>query len=190
MITLHIFTEEPSARTVFKQILPKLLPEGVAFHIYSHQGKQDLEKALKTTVPIISRLPGARILIIRDQDSGNCKDIKKQLQDLIKDKCKSPFLTRIACHELESWFLGDLKAIKRAYPRFKPENYQHQARFRQVDNIENPNAFLLSIIPEYQGRKWLPKLEVSEKISPCLDLSNNHSTSFNHTVTGIKKLIR
>lgn len=188
MITLHIFTEEPSAKTVFNQILPKILPE-VAFCIYSHQGKQDLEKALKTTVPPISRLPGARILIIRDQNSGKCKVVKQRLQDLIKNQCQSPYLIRIACHELESWFLGDLNAVKRAYPKFKLEHHQNKVNFRQVDNIENPSQFLLSIIPEYQGREWLPKLEVSEKISQFLDLSNNHSTSFNHTVTGIKELI-
>lgn len=34
-----------------------------------------------------------------------------------------------------------------------------------------------------------PKLECSERISPFLDLENNRSESFNHTVTAIRKLI-
>ena len=44
---LHVFTEEASARNVFESILPRLLPQDVNYRIYSHQGKQDLEKATK-----------------------------------------------------------------------------------------------------------------------------------------------
>ncbi|PIQ21169.1 MAG: hypothetical protein COW65_10695 [Cytophagales bacterium CG18_big_fil_WC_8_21_14_2_50_42_9] len=189
MITLHVFTEEPSAKNVFEIILPKILPEGVLFSIYPHQGKQDLERALRTTVPSISKIPGSRILITRDQDSADCKELKLKLTELVKDTCKSPYLIRILCRELESWFLGDLNAINQAYPRMKPESYASKAEFRNVDNMQSPNRYLLKILPDYEGRDNLPKLEVSENIAPFLDLENNTSSSFRYTIQGIKKLI-
>ncbi|MCI0515167.1 DUF4276 family protein [candidate division KSB1 bacterium] len=189
MITLYIFTEERSAENVLKTILPQILPTDVAFQIYSHQGKQDLERALRTTLPFISRRPNARLLILRDQDRADCRVVKKQIRDLMLNPGHAPFLIRIACQELESWFLGDLMAIKLAYPRFKPEKYQNKAKFRHVDHIEYPANVLLKMIPEYDHDDKLPKLELSEKISKHLNLANNRSRSFNQIISGIKKLV-
>lgn len=76
MTTLHIFTEEPSAKKVFDIILPKLLPQNVSYRVYPHQGKQDLGKALKDSVPTISKIPGSKIIITRDHDSSDCKQVR------------------------------------------------------------------------------------------------------------------
>lgn len=188
MITLHIFTEEPSAKNVFDVILPKIIP-GISFRVYQHQGKQDLHKALKTTVPSISKIPNARILITRDQDNQDCKEVKNELIKMLDGKCVCPHFIRIVCRELESWFLGDLNAIKKAYPRFKPEQHIGKADFKDVDTIAIPNNYLLRIIPEYQKMETLPKLETSSKISQFLDLDNNTSKSFQHTISAIKQLV-
>jgi hypothetical protein len=186
---LHIFTEEPSASIFFDAVLPKVLPEGVTYSVYPHQGKQDLEQAIKTTVPSISRIPGSKILITRDQDSGDCKPVKQKIVDSIKDNCHAPYLVRIFCRELEAWYLGDLKAVKAAYPRFNPKLFEGKKEFRNVDDIQTPNQYLLSILPEYKGREYLPKLETSEKIAPNLDIDANTSTSFQHLISGIQKLV-
>jgi hypothetical protein len=188
MLTLHIFTEERSAKNVFDEILPKILPDNVSYNVYPHQGKQDLEKALKTTVPTISRFPGARILIIRDQDNEDCKTVKERIREFIGERCSSPPLIRIACHKLESWFLGDLNAVSQAYTKVRPEKYQNKKQFRNVDSIAHPDRILLSIIPEYKDR--LPKLEVSERISMCLEITGNRSASFNCMIMGIRNLIK
>ncbi len=187
--TLHVFTEEPSAKNVFEILLPKLLPENVFFRVYPHQGKQDLEKALAKTVPSISKMPGSKILITRDQDSGDCLEIKRNMDSVMTLNCSCDYYIRIVCRELEAWFLGDLHAVELAYTRFKSEQYQHKAEFRNVDQIVNPNEFLLKIIPEYSDRTTLPKLEVSETIAPFLDFDRNTSTSFNQTISAINKLI-
>ena len=55
MKTLHVFTEEQSAKNVFESILPKILPADVSYRIYPHQGKQDLEKAIQKTIPSITQ---------------------------------------------------------------------------------------------------------------------------------------
>jgi hypothetical protein len=188
MITLHIFTEEPSAKNVFEAILPKLLPQNVSFRIYPHQGKQDLERALRKSLPHISKIPGSKILVTRDQDSTDCIELKNKLDEIIKENCYCDYFIRIVCKELEAWFLGDLNAVHCAYPRLKPEQYQSKADFKNVDKITNPNKYLLRIIPEYSNRDILPKLEASERIAQFLNLDNNRSLSFRHTLRAIKKL--
>lgn len=188
MITLHVFTEEASAKSVFQVLLPKILPETVFFRIYQHQGKKDLEKALQKSLPSISRIPGSKILVTCDQDSSDCKDVKDNLASLVSENCHCDYLIRIVCKELESWFLGDLEAVQMAYPRFKPEHHQNKAEFRNVDKIADPNKFLLRIIPEYVNRDSLPKLETSENISNHLDITRNKSRSFNTTISAIKRL--
>lgn len=189
MITLHIFTEEPSLKIVLETILPKILPQNVYFQIYSHQGKQDLERALRTTLPSISKIPGSKILVTRDQDSADCKDLKQHLTETIGLNCQCDFLIRIICRELEAWYLGDMQAIQKAYPRFNAEQYKNKAEFRNVDKLQSANKELLKLIPEYSNRDYLPKLETAEYISPFLDLNNNKSESFNYTIAAILKLI-
>lgn len=187
--TLYVFTEEPSAKKVFEVILPKILPENVYFRVFDHQGKQDLENAIQKTVPSISKIPGAKILITRDQDSSDCKETKKNLQEMIEKSCSSPFLIRIVCRELEAWFLGDMNALKQAYPRFRPEQHAGRADFRNVDLLHRPDEWLLKIIPECSGMDTLSKVANSENIAPYMDLEQNSSVSFNHTISGIRKLI-
>lgn len=189
MKTLHIFTEEQSAKNVFETIVPPLLPNDVTLRVYQHQGKQDLEKAIKKTVPSISKIPGSVILITQDQDNDDCKVVKQRIIDLLDNKCACIYSVRIVCRELESWFLGDLHAIQRAYPRFRIDNHIHKSEFKNVDAIQKPNNYLLRIIPEYSGRDKLPKLETSEKISKFLDINNNTSESFKQTLLAIRTLI-
>jgi hypothetical protein len=189
MIVLHIFTEEPSAKNVFEALLPKLLPDGVYFRVYPHQGKQDLEQALKKALPQISRIPGSRILITRDQDQSDCREVKSKIANLVNETCACPYAIRILCKELEAWFLGDLEAVEKAYPRFKAAQHIGKADLREVDKIVAPNKFLLKIIPEYAGRDNLPKLETSDNIAPFMNIESNSSQSFNHTIGAIKNLI-
>jgi len=186
---IHVFTEEQSAKNVFEVILPKVLPQNVQFRVYPHQGKQDLERALRKVVPSISKVPGSKILITRDQDSSDCTVVKNELNAIIKDNCHCPYFIRIICRELESWFLGDMDAIKHAFSRFNPDQYRSKAPFRNVDKISNPGTYLLRLIPEFSNRITLPKLETSETISPFLDIDNNRSASFQQTISAIKRLI-
>ncbi|MDR3246753.1 MAG: DUF4276 family protein [Prevotellaceae bacterium] len=189
MIELHIFTEEPSIKNVFDVLLPQILPQDVSFIVHPHQGKKDLEKALQTTVPSISKMANTKILITRDQDEDDCIKLKKKLSDLVKDKCSCDYSVRIVCKELESWFLGDVLAIEKAYPRFKKQQYINKSKFKNVDNIGKPSEYLKTILPDYASRKSLPKLETSKNISAYMNIANNKSVSFNHTINAIKKLI-
>ncbi|NJN28551.1 MAG: DUF4276 family protein [Cyclobacteriaceae bacterium] len=188
MIFLHVFTEEPSLKIVLENLLPSMLTENISFKIYPHQGKQDLEKAIRRAIPSISRIPGSRIIITRDQDSSNCVELKQNLDEIAHNNCFCPYKIRIVCQELESWFLGDLEAIEGAFHRFKGENHIGKAEFRNVDAISKPSEYLLKILPEYSGIGYLPKMEVAEKVSKNMGIDRNRSTSFNHFIRSVRDL--
>jgi hypothetical protein len=58
-------------------------------------------------------LPDSFFVVLRDQDSGDCLEIKERLMALCGRAGKEDALVRIACRELESFYLGDLKAVER-----------------------------------------------------------------------------
>ncbi|MCK6610429.1 MAG: DUF4276 family protein [Bacteroidia bacterium] len=133
-------------------------------------------------------IPGSRIIISRDQDSADCKEIKNRLEQIAQGRLSCPFKIRIVCRELESWFLGDLSALAKTYPRFKPESISHKSELRFVDEIFKPSTLLLKVIPEYAQFAFLPKIENAEKIAPNLDLNRNTSSSFIQMIQAIKYL--
>ena len=111
MMTLVFFLEEPSAEEMLKGILPKLLPDQVVPRFIVFEGKQDLEKQLGRRLKLW-RAPNSRFFVMRDQDSGDCRAIKQNLLDKCKAVHKPETIVRIACHELESFYIGDLKAVE------------------------------------------------------------------------------
>jgi hypothetical protein len=175
-------------KNVLDVLLPRILPENVSFRIYPHQGKGDLIQALQKTVPSISRIPGAGILIICDQDEEDCVSLKRKLLEKISGRCGCAYFVRIVCRELESWFLGDLEAVEKAYPRFKAQQHANKKELREVDSIQKPSKYLLQIIPEFSGNGTLPKLEVSRKVAEHMNIDSNKSPSFGHTVEAVRKL--
>ena len=185
---LHILTEEPSIKIVLDVLLPKLLPTDVYFRVYPHQGKQELEKALRSIVPTLSRIPGSRILIVRDKDGHDCRILKQELVKIVALTCQSPYRVRIVCRELEAWYLGDMDAVQEAYPRFKADNHRNKQLFRDVDSLSNPVQILLQHIPDYEGRKNLPKLETAERIAPHLIIERNQSVSFQQFIRAVQQL--
>ena len=112
-MTLVFLLEEASMKTVLDIILPQILPESVEFKTIPHSGKSDLEASIPHKLKAW-RQPDTKFIIVRDQDSGDCVQIKEALKRLAEPYGR-PVLIRIACRELESWYLGDLKAVSQAY---------------------------------------------------------------------------
>lgn len=54
----------------------------------------------------------AHFIVMRDQDSGDCYQIKDRLLNLSREAGRPNALVRIACKELESFYLGDLNAVE------------------------------------------------------------------------------
>lgn len=180
MKELVFLLEEQSAKIFLSIIISKLQnPYPVRYIVFD--GKQDLEKNISRKLKAYCN-PNAVFIILRDQDSGDCLAIKNRLVNECFTSGKKSFLVRIACHELETFYLADLKAVEKAY--CKPiGKFQNNKKYRIPDFLENPKCELKKICPEYR------EIDGARKITPYIDITNIRSTSFKNLVNGIQKLI-
>ncbi len=174
--------EEPSAREMLQGVLPKILPDTITPQYVVFEGKQDLEKRLTMRLKAWQN-PSAKFVVMRDQDSGDCIDIKNNLAAKCRDAGKPDTLVRIACHELESFYLGDLEAVANSIGPDNLGRQQNKAKFRNPDDLDNAAEELKKVAPSYQ------KVSGSRAIGLRLDVDNNCSTSFNALISGVRRLI-
>ena len=105
MSRLVFLLEEYSMAVLFEGLLPRIYPD-LPFLCISHEGKQDLEKSIPRKLRAWQE-PGVRFVIVRDKDEGDCRRVKARLYSLCQTGRREDSLIRIACHELEAWYLGD-----------------------------------------------------------------------------------
>jgi hypothetical protein len=172
--------EEPSMKDALDGILPRLIP-GVNFQCIPHQGKQDLEKSIPRKLRGW-REPDVHFVIVRDQDSSDCVVLKNHLHELCQKAGRPEALVRIACHELEAWFLGDLVAVETALGLSGLAKQQLNKRFCNPDNILNPAQELKKLVPRYQ------KGIGARRIGPHLNLINPGSHSLMVFLQGVKQI--
>jgi hypothetical protein len=84
-------------------------------------------------------------------------------------------LIRIPCRELEAWYLGDMKAIEQAYPKFNASKFQNKEKFRNPDHCR-ASSELKKIIPTFQ------KGTAAKEIPKYMSIERNTSESFNQFV--------
>ena len=178
---LVCLVEEPSAREMLNGILPRLGVQHYQFIVF--EGKQDLQKRLTRTLKVWQKL-NCVFFILRDKDAGDCHKIKKELLELCISTGKEVFI-RIACHELESFYLGDLAAVEQGLGITGISGYQNKKKFRDPDRLSNPAQELLSLINGvYQ------KVLGSRKISQYLNLRENRSHSFKVLIEAISRIMK
>lgn len=180
MSTIVFLLEERSAREMLNVILPKILPAHVSFRLIPFEGKQDLERNIEQKIRGW-QLPDTKFIILRDKDSEDCHSVKARLVEKCQNANRPDSLVRIACHELESFYLGDLSAVSQAFGLQMPS--QQSRKFRNPDSLANAAEELKKLTHnQYQ------KIEGSRRISNFLATDRtNRSTSFNILLSGIKK---
>jgi hypothetical protein len=182
MTTLVFFLEERSAAEMLKGLLPRVLPEGISVEYHPFEGKQDLEKRLPKLLRAWRR-PDCRFVLIRDQDAGDCRIVKRRLSDLCRKGGHPDILIRIACRELESFYLGDLAAVESGLGFKGIAGRQNGRKFRNPDQLRSPSRELERLT---KGR--YQKILGSRRIGPRLSLEGNRSHSFGVLVSGIRRL--
>ena len=173
--------EEPSAEAMLEGFVPRILPPGTPFRCIVFEGKQDLERQLVRRIRGY-RVPGARFVVLRDKDSGDCRTTKAALVTKCAEAGHPEALVRIACHELESWYLADLAAVATGLSLPKLERHQNKRMFRSPDDFPSPYRTLKGIAPSYQ------KVGGSRVIGLYLDPLNQRSHSFTVFVAGLQRL--
>lgn len=176
---LVFLLEEKSMKYFLDGILPKILPEKVDFLTIPHEGKSDLKRSLRAKLQGWTE-PNVKFVVVQDQDSNDCKRLKQELMDLCAETDRE-VLIRIACHELEAWYFGDLNAVSLAYGK-NLADLKVKKKYRIPDEIVNPKEELQRYLPEHQ------QIEGARRIAPYIDIANNSSTSFQIFISGIKRL--
>ena len=180
MDRLEFLVEERSMAEVLKVLLPRILPASWVldenYFIRPHEGKSDLKRSIPKKLKGFAqhKEQTTGFIIIQDQDSNDCRQLKQELVALCKAN-QAPnikFLVRIVCHELEAWYLGDMKAIQAVFPRFNPARHLKKSLFRLPDTCQNPKTRLKDIVGDYQ------QIATAQMIAPYIDIEHNRSESF------------
>jgi hypothetical protein len=179
---LVFLLEERSMEAFLDELLPRILPKGVEFRLIPHEGKSDLEKSIPRKLRRW-REPDVRFVIVRDQDNGDCHAIKKALATLCTKAGKPATLIRIACRELEAWFLGDLRGVAKAFDQPKLAKLQTRRKYRTPDTTHKPSRELTKLVKGYG------KTAGARKMGSTINLLTSSSPSFLAFVSGVKKLI-
>lgn len=195
----EFLVEESSMEAALNNLLPKILNLNSTYSIRVFQGKHDL----LSKIP--QRLRGYknyitddyRIVVLVDRDKDDCYRLKRKLEQMAIDAqltTKSSVglseifvvLNRIVIEELESWFLGDVYAMKSAFPAIS-NNYVTKNKNLLPDEISKPSRKLESVLQRHDLYiNGLPKIEVAEKISKHMVPERNRSKSFQVFCSGLR----
>jgi hypothetical protein len=184
MKELVFLVEGEAERCLLDTFLPRVLPEGVGHRVIPFQGKQDMEKRMAMRIRSYLN-PQARFIVMRDQDShADCVALKRSLQErCVGTRREAHCLVRIACKELETFYLADLAAVSRALDMPGLERHQQHRKYRDPDHLGSPSRELRALT---QNR--YEKRDGSTRIGRHLSLDNDRSPSFRHFVAGIRRL--
>lgn len=171
--------EEKSMRVLLEALLPRLFP-GLEFLCVAHEGKQDLEKSIPRKLRAW-REPGVRFVIVRDNDHGDCRRTKERLVTLCRDAGREA-LVRIACQELEAWYLGDPQALAKAFADEKLSQLAARERFRDPDLVVGAAAALGELVPSFQ------KVSGARVMGQHLSATGNRSRSFQVFLEGVRRV--
>jgi hypothetical protein len=161
-------------------LLPRIFPN-LIFLCIPHEGKNDLQKSIPRKLRAW-REPGVRFVIVQDNDSRDCKTLKRKLIKLCREGDRNDSLVRIACQELEAWYFGEPEALANAYQKPRLINELGQSRFQNSDEINQPSQQLREIIPEFQKKSG------ARLMSGLLSRENNTSHSFQIFLAGIQRI--
>ena len=118
-MVLVFYLEGRSDREFLKNFLPRKFPKikdnSVEVRYIIFEGKIGMNQYLKKKLQSYRDSRKSHFIILRDQDSENCIKVKEVLTQICQSAGKTNFSIRIACRELENWYIGNLAAIGKIY---------------------------------------------------------------------------
>lgn len=198
----EVLVEDISGKAALEILLPKILEAENSFRIHSYKGIGSIPKDLKPKSDPIKRillnqLPKliqgygktlssfpAVLIIVCDLDARDKNLFLKELNDCL-EKCEAKPETYfcLAIEEGEAWLLGDIHAIKAAYPKAKDavlNSYVNDSICGTWEKLADAifpggSKKLASMGWQVIGKE---KSDWATKISPHMNVENNHSPSF------------
>ncbi len=208
----HILSEDLSGKKALEILIPKIIGQDNTFEIHPHKGLGNLPKHLDQKVdpkvetllnklPMILRALGktylhknACVFVICDLDRKNLKSFRGELLKTLH-RCKPKPLTRfcLAIEETEAWYLGDIPAIKTAYPEAKDEILSAYVNDSICGTWEYlANATVAGGPQKLKNKGWWAvgeqKFYWAENITPHMDIEQNRSPSFRYFRDKLREL--
>jgi hypothetical protein len=201
-VHVEVLVEEASTEAALSFLLPRILPENTTWVVHPHRGKNDLLNKLPSRLRGYSRFlpPDWRLLVLIDEDRQDCRVLKERLNRRARDaglrlargSGGEPIqvLNRIAVEELEAWFIGDVDAIRAAYPGV-PATLANRAPYRDPDAVAGGTWEALERILKQAGHhgSGLRKVEAARAIAAHMDPARNRSRSFGHFRDGLLRVV-
>ena len=129
--------------------------------------------------------PNTDFVVLRDQDSADCTAVKQRLTAICTEAGRPHSLVRIVCHELESWYLGDLQAVEKGLNLSCLSEQQQKRKFRNPDKLSNAKDELKKLTKNsYQP------ISGSREIGTYMSVENNRSHSFKVFIAGLQRILR
>ena len=204
----EILIEDQSGKRMLDILVPKIIGAQHSFKIHSYKGIGHISKNLTSTSDprnrlLLNNLPRllrgygrtfagypidspAAVIVVCDLDDKCLKTFRQELLTVL-NACKPKPETRfcIAIEEGEAWLLGDIPAIKAAYPNARDnilESYENDSICGTWELLAN--AVFSGGASGLENKGWqvvgTEKSVWSEKITPHMDVDNNASPSFCH----------
>ena len=202
----EILVEDQSGKKALDILVPNMIRDSDTFNVHSYKGIGRIPKNLGRKADaskriLLEQLPkllrgygktfanypadySAAVILVCDLDDKCLKAFRQELFNILNAIDPRP-RTRfcISIEEGEAWFLGDIQAVKSAYPKAKDSVLRAYTNDsicgtweRLADAVYSGGSSALS------AKGWqavgAEKSQWAEKITPHMDVTNNASPSF------------
>ena len=213
----EILVEDLSGKKSLDILIPKIIGTQHTFKVHNYRGSGHIPKNLKSRADaskriLLDQLPKllngygktianyptdfpAAVIVVCDLDRRCLKKFRQELFAVL-DACTPRPETRfcIAIEEGESWLLGDIPAIKAAYPKAKDNilnGYQNDSICGTWELLAD--AVFRGGSSSLKKRGWQTvgreKSTWAQKITPYMNVDQNASPSFCYFRDKIRELI-
>ena len=208
---VELIIEDWSGKKAMDILIPRLFGNDIAVRTHSYKGLGRIPKGLKpksdaskrmllSQLPRLlqgfGRVPACKaVVVICDLDDNDKNHFLAELDNVLNSCNPRPnTVFCLAIEEFEAWYLGDLNAVRKAYPRVK----DNVLRGYINDSICGTWEMLADAV--YSGgskaliaKGWQAigeqKSIWAETISPHMDIEDNVSPSFNEMREKLRKIV-
>lgn len=202
----EILVEDQSGKKALDILVPKIIGDDHTFIVHPYKGIGHIPKNLGSRGDaskriLLDQLPKllrgygntfanypedypAVVILVCDLDDKCLKAFRQELFNIL-DACAPKPETRfcIAIEEGEAWFLGDIPAVKSAYPKAKDAILNAYVNDSICGTWERlADAVYSGGSSALLAKGWqsvgIEKSQWAEKITPQMDVTNNASPSF------------
>ena len=211
----EVLVEDQSGSLAIDVFLEKILGPNKTNHswrLHSYRGIGHIPKGLnRASDPakrlLLNNLPrllrgygrslresGAAVIVVLDSDARDCVSFKQELLHLLRSCNPQPItLFRIAVEESEAWLLGDVAAIRTAYPRVKStvlDQYQQDSICGTWETLADAIHTGGAVRLKRTGWRAVgaAKSDWARNIAPHVDVERNLSKSFQVFKDGVRML--